>query len=620
MLIIQSSQWDSSHTSISKYFIERICQLVDYEEVHSNRHRTINGYNAIIEVLEVCKVVTFRSKSISRLKSLLEELSNQKIDSSLKNDLIIQKYFKTIIDYFENLEIKSLSTKDDGVNQNALANLKLNCKQFIKLLNNYYFRYLSNELREIDLKSKHVDTETKKIDRLLNCLIPFLLANEYSISSISEVAKRQIRKRGDLCVYKFLKNFSGHERPFTFIIHLGKTSDTVTEFLKFVSLKRINYKVVGGDEIINYRFNKYTSKIDNHSLYALIEHNCKDPYSFLIRLYDKSLKFIVSSKNREELSFFTDFFNKSYWSFDGKIPKYYSVDIQTDPINVPKRKCTLTSTLARYSINYNYNFIDTDYLPQISSISQSVFYYNLAIGSKSIENSLSLLWTSLESLIPYRLHENDIACVKDFVSNALSIGVVGRKLDSFISRFIQTNALNDNKLNSLNTRSFSESNTQGSYLDWSNWLSQLYSDTNDPYNTIKPISELLTSQFISSNELYSKGTINELGDMIQKSKLMMEYQLDRIYLHRNQIVHSAKFINEYTNLWSHLEWYLGKLLAYCYIYYYTNDCREFEKEEPFIELDGDVKYLNSLISQNQNKPIKDTEEIKELIFKHVWMF
>jgi hypothetical protein len=100
----------------------------------------------------------------------------------------------------------------------------------------------------------------------------------------------------------------------------------------------------------------------------------------------------------------------------------------------------------------------------------------------------------------------------------------------------------------------------------------------------------------------------------------MEYQLDRIYLHRNQIVHSAKFINEYTNLWSHLEWYLGKLLAYCYIYYFSNNCYQFEKEEPFIELDGDVKYLNSLISQNHNKPIKDIEEIKELIFKHVWMF
>lgn len=620
MLIIQTNQWDSSHTSISKYFIERICQLVDYEEVHSNRHRTINGYNAIIELLEVCKIVTFRPKSISRLKSLLEEISNQKIDSALKNDLIIQKYFKTIINYFENLDIKSLNTKDDGVNQNALANLKLNCKQFIKVLNNYYFRFLSKELRDIDLNSKHFDTEAKRIDKLLNCLIPYLLANEYSISSISEVAKRQIRKRGYLCINNFLKNFSGSERSFAFIIHLGKSSDTVTEFLKYTSFKRINYSVVHGSEIVNFKFNKNTTIIDNTSLYALVEHKCKDPYSFLIRLYDLSLKFIVSSKNREDLSFFTDFFNKSYWSFDGRTPKYYSVDIQTDPINVPKRKCTLTSSLVKCSKNYHFNFNDTDYLPQIPAISQSVFYYNLAIGSKSIENSLSLLWTSLESLIPYRLHENDIACVKDFVSNTLSIGVIGRKLDSFISRFIQTNALNDSKLNPLKTRYFSESNTQECYLDWSNWLSQTYIKENDPYFTIKPISELLTNQFLTSNKLYSNGTINDLSEMIQKSKLMMEYQLDRIYLHRNQIVHSAKFINEYTNLWSHLEWYLGKLLAYCYIYYYTNDCREFDKEEPFIELDGDVKYLNSLISQNQNKPIKDTEEIKELIFKHVWMF
>jgi hypothetical protein len=593
---------------------------VDYEEVHSNRHRTINGYNAIIELLEVCRIVTFRPKSISRLKSLLEELSNQKIDSSLKNDFIIEKYFKTIINYFEDLDIKSFNIKDDGVNQNALTNLKLNCKQFKKVLSNYYFKYLCKELLNIKVDSKHFEIETKKIDKLLNCLIPYLLANEYSISSISEVTKRQIRKRGDLCINNFLKNFSGSERSFTFIIHLGKTSETVTEFLKYVSFKRISYKVVSGNDIISYKFNKSNTNIDKEALYALVEHNCKDPYSFLIRLYDLSLKFIVSSKNREDLSFFTDFFNKSYWSFDGKTPKYYSVDIQTDPINVPKRKCTLTSTLAKCSKNYGYNFIDTDYLPQISSISQSVFYYNLAIGSKSIENSLSLLWTSLESLIPYRLHENDIACVKDFVSNTLSIGVVGRKLDSFVSRFIQTNALNDNGLRTLNTRSFSESNTQGSYLDWSNWLSQLYGVDDDPYNTIKPISELLTNQFTKSNMLYSKGTIIDLSEMIQKSKLMMEYQLDRIYLHRNQIVHSAKFINEYTNLWSHLEWYLGKLLAYCYIYYFSNNCCQFEKEEPFIELDGDVKYLNSLISQNHNKSFKDTEEIKELILKHVWMF
>lgn len=114
-----------------------------------------------------------------------------------------------------------------------------------------------------------------------------------------------------------------------------------------------------------------------------------------------------------------------------------------------QKKSTLLETLDTTKRSYEFEFNIEDGIPYIQEIRDSLYYYNLALGSKSIENSLSLLWTSLETLLPYRLMNNDIENVQYFVSKSLSIGAIGREVTSFASRFINTNRANENVYQTL---------------------------------------------------------------------------------------------------------------------------------------------------------------------------
>jgi len=88
MWIGQANTWNGSHSDLSKYFIERLKQRVDYEESISNRHRTTNGYTLIAEIVEVATLALKRIKSINRLISLVNESKSIALRSSILNDYI----------------------------------------------------------------------------------------------------------------------------------------------------------------------------------------------------------------------------------------------------------------------------------------------------------------------------------------------------------------------------------------------------------------------------------------------------------------------------------------------------------------------------------------------------
>jgi hypothetical protein len=93
MWIAKKDEWDESHTDLTKYFIEKLKQRVDYEETISNRHRTTNGYTLINEITEVAFLTQKRIKSVHRLISLITESASSIIRSSITNDykvIIIQ--------------------------------------------------------------------------------------------------------------------------------------------------------------------------------------------------------------------------------------------------------------------------------------------------------------------------------------------------------------------------------------------------------------------------------------------------------------------------------------------------------------------------------------------------
>lgn len=630
MWVSRSKEWHKSHSLITKYFVELIIQQVDYDENISNRHRTVNAPILINEIIDLCRLILLRQKSISRLKSTLEECVETKLNSSLVNDYIIKEYFKDVIIYFKNLDPKTLQN-GKKINEKAIKDLSTRCKVFKKRLESFYYESISKELEKIDLDDSKFRRNSVKVKSIVTCLIPYLLYNGYSPNSISEVAIKFTKQNSPKVFSKFLEYFNFEKRDFTFLINIGKD---VKEYETFVEqLDRIGYKYTLLDSVkLDLKQFIITPEFEDGDKFVEIKYATIDPHSFLATLYDSTLKYNVIGKNRVSLQFYTIYFKYVYWKWNMRGFKYSTSNISLDPLNTPKRRSTLRTTLRKLAPNNGFEFNDNTELPYLESIEQSVYFYNLALGSKSIENSMSLLWTSLESLVPYHPFPNDIDNIQHFVSKFLSIGAVGRELHSFTLRYISGNGQNGSALKKYDTRKFASIDSKEGLIEWLNWLTNNHyipdSDT-DPFNDINSVSVLLCDKFCHINEKWGaiyddkkkdfiKGKVDEWQERIERSKLSIIYQLDRIYLYRNQIVHSGKFINEYSNLWSHLEWYVGKLLAYCYLQYYLNQETTFNKVETFYKLEGEVEHTLDQIKNYKEKNIIDCKDLHETIFRQTW--
>lgn len=361
-------------------------------------------------------------------------------------------------------------------------------------------------------------------------------------------------------------------------------------FLKeFFNINELNFEY----EIKNFAelkelFPSNIQQQNNDAEFIYIVGKYFDPHSFLRKLYDFMFKYSLIADYEIKLNFISDYFDNIYWKFsNGDV--FQKSSFYIDPINIKQRKSTLHSTLSSLRVNgLNCTNGKVKNMPYIENIYDSLSYYNLSLKSRSIENSFLLLWTSLETLLPFYGKNSDIESVQEFVSQTLSLGAVGRELASFVNRLKQTESQHDYKfrfftkeINNIHIATKEEISSIYEILtkDYSN-------DSLDPYCELKEYSELLTSEFIRLNNIYknTEERIKYWNNKINTSETAIRLQLDRIYLHRNQIVHSGKLINEYSNLWRHLEWYVGKLISIYIIHYLIIKNRNISQYDIYIDI------------------------------------
>lgn len=626
MWIAKASDWDASHTPLSTYFIERLKQKLDPSEIISNRHRTTNGYTLVHEIISVASVTIKRVKNSNRLKSLLEEAKDKLLDTNIINDHIIGKFHPDIADFYRRINTSDLSERE-------IQTIYKKSKIFAARLDKEYFENIQSEIRTIDFRSKKFVRNATQIDVLIDCIIPYLLYVGYSVTALSDIAFRNIFKvNGVSTATRFLDRFKGYNNDCQLCIIVPKQFLSDFKYIKDEAEKKSLQLSEAALEEVNFLF-PATKKlsIDEASFVIYLGNfSFPDPHNFIRTLYDNALRNYVIARDRMSLSLFLNFFDNVYWRFSrdiGPSIHYFNTTNATqDPLNVKNRTNTLTSTLMKLSLDFDLSFDRDADIPNIPAINDSLYYYNLAIRSKSLENSLSLLWTALESLIPYRFKDTDIENVQYFVSKSLSAGVIGRELTSFAMRFVETNTLNGGPLENNGIKCSYLSFTVSTMKAWATWLSVNYAGhTTDPFDPIKDASNLLAFEFSRLNEIYSgvhsrHGTVEYWLNKVKKSEALIKYQLDRIYLHRNQIAHTGKFINEYTNLWSHLEWYIGKLLSYAVTRFFKENSLDINKEKIFMELEADNDYVFALLETNKHKKIKDSHDLFEKVFAHSWQF
>lgn len=616
------NKWPKRQTQLEKFMIERIIQRCDTDEVISEKHRTTNGYTIVVELIKLCELTEKKSRTIKTLQTLINEAVEKGLGQNISSDLIIDKYFIDLKNFLLTYDSSQLGTATE-VKLNELRQFKHRLQLHFHQLELEYFNALQREILGINFKVtvKGFNIQAKLLTQYIDLLITFLVFKGYSISSFFEVITRWLDDGYRITPKRILKNFDFSSKQIYFIHRFtGKEVQIVNDFIRILKEKyRFNVSVSFPDGISEFDVSHLRLSPDDTIVYY--KKGVLDPHTFIRTLYDDILKDIVALKNRSSLSKFNHFFQYTYWRFSKKGEKYFKqAKLYSDPINVNSRKNTLLITLQRCNKFYNLKHLDKGYLPLVENkqLNSAIFFYNLALGSKSIENSLSLLWTSLESLLPYRKAQSDIESIQYFVSSSLAIGSTSRSLQVFAKRFNETNrniilgksnlfewqsiAINDDELLSFFRKLKSTNDLTGI----------------ENVKQLKKQSNLLAYQYSILGEALSSKKLNFLQSRIEKSKKSIIYQLQRIYLHRNQIVHSGEMVNEYTNLWIHLEWYIGKLLFYA-VKEIEIQKKSSSLEECFLRLDAESNYLQTYLKLNSETEIKKlSPRIEELLLSYYW--
>lgn len=617
MWISESAKWNTKGTALEKFLLERIIQRCDDEEVISNRHRTTSGYVQLKELIKLCELTYKRERTVRTLQTIINESKSKVVKQNILNDSIIGQYFQDLKEFIACYDSDNLTGKSGSINLTELKKFEHQLKVYELQIDSYYFDTLIKELAKIDYQSaSEFQRNAMRISDLIDLLIPFLLFQGYSISSLREVLRKWVWMGYHVTAKRIISFFSLKENTFRFLVCFEKNNDEVADFLAQLKLKYSGTAAIDiGD--LDYRF-VHEKKIDNHEVIIGFTANTIDPHSLIRSTYDQLLKRIVIQKERSSLHPFNNYFDKCFWRFAKADFRYHDIDLDHDPVNVQSRKSTFRKTVQNFADSIGEVFLEDFAItyPKDEVLQKSIYYYNMALGSKSIENSLSLLWTAMEVLLPSVAGSNDINTAQILVSKSLSIGALSRDVNSFASRFIQSNAVNHNCLNDLGTRGFNKIFTTEGLSHWFDWLSES-GDITHRFKTVNECSELLAYQYAHLGKNLSKGNLNFVLARIEASQQSMVFQLQRIYLHRNQIVHAGDLVNEYSNLWLHLEWYVGKLLAFCYSQKVILG-KDLSVEIVFREMEADYSYLVSYLQRNKSKPIGDSKRIKHLLFKYPW--
>jgi len=522
--LARPDEWEPSHTILSKYLVTRLYQLVDIYEVISYRYPITNGIILLEELYDTATACLKRPKTKDRLKSLLKESLDDNIQTSIINDPVVEKYFRNIKN-----ELCPLSNKD--LDENDIKKLQLTSLTYIATLNKKYAEFIFFELKAIDLSSNHIDTESKKIDRLLKALVAFALHSDHSIIFLKISFKGLIKDSPDILVEQLSKIFSfDQNRDYQFSIsnnNLGSDLQKQLGVQYDPASKTYNFSASGKDAYSAFR-NKVTTA--------------------LRKLGVKNSKNINNDEIWDNVSFLND---------STRQLKSLSFRNDSDPIIPLARINTLEQSLEKYKKLQDFED------ETLGKIEESLYLYHLALSVPTIENSYILLWTSLESLMGLRTKEKeaDILTIKENVSSTLALGAIGRRVNATIQRMKTTANANSwpKKYTPRDDKSAIEFEAIG-LCHWISWITDqnIANSPDDPYKDMES-EPLLCKQYLDINKNWKK--LNDLHSVITLSHKNLDYQLDRLYQTRNRIVHSGRFGRSGNYLWIHLEWYVAKLLA-----------------------------------------------------------
>lgn len=533
--------WNRSHTIYSKYLISRFMQLVDTEEVITNRSPVTNGLILLEQINEVAKSTLKRPKNSNRLSKIFKEANDKSIKNSLVNDVIFEKYFSLTKQWIQHW--------NRDIPLDSIKEIQQQVEMFLQTIKESYVALIKKELLDLDILStemKGFDKKIDVIDRLLSILVAQLVFDGHSLSFLQIAPKKLYVKNPNNLIENLYRYFhyNKEEERGTYLCFM---SGTINGDLK--SILDIQDAVVPKES-----FYKQDSSVDL-SGYSFAATGA-DPYSAFRNEVVMAFRKISLVNPKFNQDMYDHVWEGSFYSNSGT-NKYVKYDFRrnNDPAIVKYRNNTLITTLQNSGRELS-AFSDL-----LTKIEEPLHFYHLATTATSIENSYILLWTALESLMGLRTNNSDISDVTENVKRAITLGAVGRRVSSFALRLhlacSRISQYNQN-MEYYQIPVDSPFTTQG-LINWFTWLTaDKKNQHDDPFNFLF-IDPLLAKNYRYINEDWE--TFDHLRKIIDNSQKSVEYQLDRLYFLRNSITHSGRAGKLGETLWVHLEWYLGKLLA-----------------------------------------------------------
>lgn len=531
MKIFSKHQWHDSHTDLSKYFLRRFAQLVDTDEVISNRHPTTNGLILFEELYDIVTLCLRRWKNRFRLRALLMECADRSVKTSIVNDPILTKYFRPGVEDAKDWSKKELSPE-------LAAEVQRNSLKHVMAVRPEYVDRIRSEFDSIDLSSNNFDTFSRKIDNLLIALIPQLLYEGHSVGFLQLAPSNLGRSRLEGLIERLFGYFSlTEDRTYNCFVTEDVRLDPQLLDLLQADRKTLTAEVLWENQEL----------LDGYAFVA----SGKDPFSAVRNTTIQAFRKLSLRKPDTDSNTLTPFWTTSYYEGRGdKYAKYNFIE-NSDPIISPLRANTLKNTLDKLE-----NELDAVPADILEKLEEPLYFYNLARAVPSVENSYILLWTALEALMGLRTDQPDIEIVQTNVAQSVALGSVGRRVNSTVQRLRTLGRANDWPYLGPGASEYDRTGL----CDWIVWLTDRSTqDTQDDPFCILKEDPLLCKQYRYINENWKN--LSVLHDIIVASERNLRYQLDRVYLTRNTIIHSGHFGHTGTYLWIHLEWYVGKLLA-----------------------------------------------------------
>lgn len=605
MFIIK--KFNIKHTIYSRLFIESMAQKIDYSENISKRMRSSNILVLIDEIITTCEMSLSREKTVHRLKGVLIE--TKKIQTQ---DPILRDYFKDICDFYNSYSIESVDGDNKEININRLLfKAKIH---YIRLQKNYG-QCLFKEISDFDFDSKGVnDQKIKKTLNLSSLFLSYLIWSGYSKGFISIKIKTMALNKDANSFIGFLKDtFLSGPKNYDFYLWFSKEYNILFDFFKEF-------------EFLNAYYDKpLMSSLGRDDTHCLIAGTVStiDPNSFFAKMYSSALRWgtitgDIGEKDFE--SFIKEVITDSYFGFKNR--STYSngnFKIKHEIIKTENRFCNLDHASNKL-LPEKSNILEL-YL-RTHSINDSLYFYRQAFKVHSIESSISLLWTSLESFLPYRKKSSDIESIQEFASKIISFGAISRDIYSIANRTYKTEALFQTGFLEKNERIPKKNKLSSNFLiQWFDYLSQPVDEDRekDPFSFFSGKSELLLNEIYSMNDFLCEGTLNDICKRIESSRNSIWHQIDRVYTHRNKVVHTGSSVNENLDVWNHLEWYISKLLYT--VIHYSNEYGVSDKKDIFMDIEAEIDDVNNMLIKNKGGKIADNKEIvKRLLNFNLYSF